>query len=168
VAGVQSLEDLARSLAGDQPLPVMNLPAPRALSECLAMLLETPPPLELRKEELLDELMHPLACKLLDDEGRERGAIVMDLRAALLLGAGLLALPRDEALRQLQDNQPSEDALLASSEICNNLTAPLNAVPGNPHVRSTVLASVDVSTLPKARARLDLTVDGGVIVLAMF
>lgn len=166
--GVQSLEDLARSIVGDQPLPVMNLPAQRALTECLAMLLEAPPPLEPCQETPLDKLTHPLACKLLDDEGRERGAIMMDLRAAVLLGAGLLALPRDEALKQLQDNEPSEDALLASSEICNNLTAPVNAVPGNPHVRSTVLAAVDVSTLPKLRARSDFAVDGGFIVLAMF
>jgi len=167
-AGVQSLEDLARSIAGEQPLPVMNLPAMRGLTDCLGMLLESPPPLEPRKETPYDELTHPLACKLLDDEGRERGAVIMDLRAALLLGAGLLALPRDEALRQLKDNEPSEDALLASSEICNNLTAPVNAVAGNPHVRSTVLVSVDVSTLPKARGRLDFTVDGGVIIFAMF
>jgi len=169
-AGVQSLEELARAIAGEQPLPMMNPPALRGLTECLAMLLETPPPLEpgKGKELVLDTLTHPFACKLLDDEGRERGAIIMDLRAALLLGAGLLALPRDEALRQLKDNEPSEDALLASSEICNNLTAPVNAVPGNPHVRSTVLASVDVSTLPKTRARLDFTVDGGVLIFAMF
>jgi hypothetical protein len=169
-ATVQSLEDLARSIAGDQPLPLMKVPALRGLTECLGMLLEAPPPLEpcKEKETPLEKLTHPLACKLLDDEGRERGAIIMDLRAAVLLGAGLLALPRDEALRQLKDNEPSEDALLASSEICNNLTAPVNAVPGNPHVRSTVLASVDVSTLPKTRARLDLAVDGGVIIFAMF
>jgi hypothetical protein len=166
--GVQSLEDLARSIAGDQPLPVMGLPAQGGLTECLAMLLESAPPLERCKESPFDKLAHPLACKLLDDEGRERGAILMDLRAALLLGAGLLALPRDEALKQLTDNEPSADALLASSEICNNLTAPVNEVPGNPHVRSTVLASVDVSTLPKPRARLDFAIDGGFIVFAMF
>jgi hypothetical protein len=88
------------------------------------------------------------------------------------LGAGLLAVPRDEALRQLKDNDPSEDALLATSEICNNLTGPVNAARGsngpNEHVRSTALTSVDVSALPKVRARLDLTVDGGKLVLAMF
>jgi hypothetical protein len=164
----QSLEEIARSIAGEQPLPVMNLPSVRGLSECLETLLEAPPPLEPSKEIAFANLAKPLACKLLDDEGRERGAILLDLRAALLLGAGLLALPRDEALRQLKDNEPSEDALLATSEICNNLTGPVNTVPGNAHVRSTVLASVDVSTLPKPRARLDLTVDGGMIIIAMF
>jgi hypothetical protein len=166
---VASLEDMARAIAGEQPLPVLTLPSLRSLTECLQTLLETPPPLEVQaKPAPLESLTGALACKLLDDEGRERGAIILDLRAALLLGAGLLAVPRDEALRQLNDNEPSEDALLATSEICNNLTGPVNATSGNDHVRSTALTSVDVSTLPKLRARLDLMVDGGKIVLGMF
>jgi hypothetical protein len=86
----------------------------------------------------------------------------------VLLGAALLALPRDEAERQLRQDEPSEDALLATSEICNNLTGPVNAVAGNQHVRSTALVSVDVGSLPKPRARLDLAIDGGCVVLAMF
>jgi hypothetical protein len=172
VAPHQSLEELAKSISGEQPLPILALPTLRSLSECLQTLLEAPPPLEEQKPTPLGSLTGPLACKLLDDEGRERGAIVMDLRAALLLGAGLLAVPRDEALRQLKANEPSEDALLATSEICNNLTGPVNAAPGagtsNDHVRSTALTSVDVSALPKIRARLDLSIDGGKIILAMF
>jgi hypothetical protein len=164
-----SLEELARSLAGEQLPPVLSLPDLRALTDCMATLLEAPPPLELQAKELnLEGFSEPVTCKLLDDEGRERGAIILDLRAALLLGAGLLAVPRDEALRQLKENDPSEDSLLATSEICNNLTGPVNAVAGNAHVRSTALSRVDVSTLPKLRARLDLVVDGGKLVLAMF
>jgi hypothetical protein len=170
----QSLEDLARSIAGEQPLPILALPGLRSLSECLQTLLEAPPPLEEQsKPASLESLTGPLGCKLLDDEGRERGIIILDLRAALLLGAGLLAVPRDEALRQLKDNEPSEDALLATSEICNNLTGPVNSAKNaagaaNEHVRSTALTSVDVSALPKLRARLDLAVDGGRLVVAMF
>jgi hypothetical protein len=164
----QSFEELAKAMVGEQPLPVLSLPALLNLEECIEGLLEKPPPLEPTKEISLDALTEPQACKLLDDEGRERGAIILDLRAALLLGAGLLALPRDEALRQLKENEPSEDALLATSEICNNLTGPINAVSGNAHVRSTAMTSVDVSALPKLRARLDLTVDGGKLVIAFF
>jgi len=169
----QSLEDLARSIAGEQPLPVLALPTLLSVSDCLRTLLEAPPPLEEAAPVPLESLQGALLCKLLDDEGRERGAIITDLRAALLLGAGLLAVPREEALRQLQDNEPSEDALLATSEICNNLTSPVNTAKGpsgvvNEHVRSTALTPVEVSALPKIRARLDLSVDGGKIVLAMF
>jgi hypothetical protein len=167
-AAHQSFEELAKAMVGEQPLPALSLPALLSLEECIEGLLEKAPPLEPTKEISLDGLTDPQACKLLDDEGRERGAIILDLRAALLLGAGLLALPRDEALRQLKENEPSEDALLATSEICNNLTGPINAVPGNAHVRSTAMAGVDVSALPKLRARLDLTVDGGKLVIAFF
>jgi hypothetical protein len=164
----QSFEELAKAMVGEQAPPVLSAPSVRSLSDCVAGLLESPPPLEPTKEISLDGLTNPQACKLLDDEGRERGAIILDLRAALLLGAGLLAVPRDEALRQLKENEPSEDALLATSEICNNLTGPINAVPGNAHVRSTAMTGVDVSTLPKLRARLDLMVDGGKLVIALF
>ena len=94
--------------------------------------------------------------------------IVLDFKAAVLLGAALLSLPRAEAQRQVNENEPSEDALLATSEICNNVTGPVNSAPGNAHVRSTALARVDVSDLPRPRSRLDLAVDGGYLILLMF
>ena len=167
----QSFEELAKSLAGERPLPLLGLPTLRSLSDCLATLMDAAPPLEQSsRQAALEELAGLQICKLLDDEGRERGAIVLDLRAAVLLGAALLALPRDEALRQLNENEPSEDALLATSEICNNLTGPVNAVAGNEHVRSTALTSahVSASALPRPRARLDFNVDGGQVAVLMF
>lgn len=164
-----SFDELARAIAGEQPLPVLGLPTLAGLNECLATLMEGAPAMaEAPIAHELESLAPAHACKLLDDEGRECGAIVMDLRAAVMLGAALLAVPRDEALRQVEQNDPSEDALLGMSEICNNLTAPFNAISGNRHVRATALSGVDVGTLPKARARLDLTVDGGRLLLAMF
>jgi hypothetical protein len=164
-----SFEELAMALAGEQRLPALSLPTLATLRECLGTLMDAAPALEPVGEIPLTDLERPQACKLLDDEGRERGAIVLDLKGAVLLGAALLALPQEEALRQVSENQPSEDALLAMSEICNNLTGPVNAVSGNQHVRSTALTGVDVSTLPAPRARLDLTLTGGGrIVLAMF
>ena len=163
-----TFEDLAKSFAGEQPLPVLKIPAIPTLSECLATLMGSTPELVKTPDLSFAELDRPHGCKLLDDEGRERGAIVLDLRAAVLLGAALLALPRDEALRQVREHDPSEDALLAMSEICNNLTGPINATAGNPHVRSTALMSLDPSALPTPRLRMDLTTDGGSLVIAMF
>jgi hypothetical protein len=164
----QSFTELARSIVGEQLPPVLALPLLPALNECLGALMEGAPLLEASQPIDLFELGPLQACKLLDDDGRECGAILLDLRAAVLLGAALLAVPRDEALRQINENDASEDTLLAMSEICNNLTAPVNAVPTNRHVRATTLAGVDVGALPKSRARLDLTVDGGRLVLVMF
>ena len=166
-----SIEDMARALVGEQLPPVLNLPAVPSLAECLTMLMGSAPTLERAAEASLSELQGGQICKLLDDDGRERGAIILDLKAAVMLGAALLALPRDEALRQIKEKAPSEDALLATSEICNNLTGPVNGVSGNAHVRSTALVALSadgVAALPTPRARLDLLVEGGRLVLAMF
>jgi hypothetical protein len=167
-AAVPSFEQLAPSRAGQDPLPVLGVPSVMGLIECLETLVSDAPALDPVGEVAFESLDRPHLCRLLDDEGRERGAIIFDLTAAMLLGAALLALPREEALRQVNDNEPSEDALLAMSEICNSLTGPINGVPGNEHVRSTAMSSADVSALPRPRARLDLSVDGGALVLAMF
>jgi hypothetical protein len=164
----QSFEELAKAMAGDQPLSLLTLPTLASLSECLATLMGSVPTIERSAAVPLSDLASPHVCRLLDDDGKERGAIILDLKGAVLLGAALLSLPEDEALRQVRENQPSEDALLAMSEICNNLTGPMNAIAGNQHVRSTALTGVDVSSLPAARARLDLSVGGGRLVLAMF
>lgn len=161
--------ELAQAFAGDQLPPVLGLPSLSALNQCMGTLMESAPALEASaSEHALSALGGPKACKLLDDEGRECGVILLDLRAAVRLGAALLALPPDEAQRQLDQNDASEDALLAMSEICNNLTAPINAVAGNRHVRATALDSVDVAALPALRARLDLDAEGGRVVLGMF
>jgi hypothetical protein len=164
----QSFEQLAKAFAGEQPPPVLALPTLVSLGECLTLLMGSVPTLEQAAAVPFASLESPHACKLLDDDGRERGAIILDLRAAVLLGAALLALPEEEALRQVRENEPSEDTLLAMSEICNNLTSPLNAVTGNQHVRSTALTGVEVSALPVPRARLDVSACGGRLVLAMF
>jgi hypothetical protein len=164
-----TFEELARSLAGEQLPTVLKPPTLAELNTCMSTLMDRAPVLELVKTPVaLDVLHQPQGCKLLDDEGKERGLIVLDLTAAVLLGAGLLSLPRDEALRQVNENDVSEDALLATSEICNNITGPVNAVAGNAHVRSTALSSVDVGALPRARARLDMAVEGGHLILLMF
>lgn len=166
-----SIEDMARALVGEQVPPVLSPPTLPAIAECLAMLVGSPPELQVVPDVPLGEIEGGQVCKLLDDDGRERGAIILDLRAAIRLGAALLALPREEAQRQIDAAEPSEDALLATSEICNNLTGPLNAVAGNAHVRSTALAALsesEVEHLPAARQRFDLLVEGGRLVLAMF
>lgn len=166
-----SIQEMARAIAGEQPLPVLSLPSLPAISECLTLLVGSTPSLESVTDVPFEQIQGGQLCKLLDDDGRERGAIILDMKAAVMLGAALLALPREEAERQLQSGSPSEDALLATSEICNNLTGPLNAVSGNTHVRSTALLALtaaEAAALPKARERLDLLVEEGRLVLAMF
>jgi hypothetical protein len=167
-APAQTFDELARAIAGDQRPAPLSPPTLVSVNECLSTLIGAPAQLERGDATPFEKLDRARICMLLDDEGRERGAVILDLKAALLLGAGLLGLPRGEALRQIKENDPSEDALLAVSEICNNLTGPVNIVAGNDHVRSTALANLDPTRLPPARARLDLTFEGGHVILAMF
>jgi hypothetical protein len=162
---------MARALVGEQLPPVLGTPTLAAISECLSMLIGSAPELKQVAQTPLDQLRSGQLCKLLDDDGRERGAIILDLNAAVKLGAALLALPREEAQRQIDAVEPSEDALLATSEICNNLTGPINAVSGNAHVRSTALVALSPSELehlPAARHRMDVVVESGRVVFAMF
>lgn len=164
-----SLAEVAKILGGEMELPALGLPAPDALNECLRSMMESAPPLQrLARPPALDTLAGPKACRLMDEEGRERGALVLDVTAAALLGSALLALPREEALEQARENRVSADALLAVSEICNCLAAPINAVAGNPQIHVTALEDLDVAALPKLRARLELGVEEGVLVVAMF
>jgi hypothetical protein len=167
--GPQTFEEMAAALSAGELPALLGLPGLRSLSECMSTLMDQAPELQARATPMnLESLVKPQACKLLDDEGRERGVIIADLTAAVLLGGALLAVPRDEALRQVRDNEPSEDALLAMSEICNNLTGPVNSVAGNAHVRATALAGLELDSLPQLRSRLDLTVDGGTLIIGMF
>jgi hypothetical protein len=165
---VRALEEIAAAAMGAPQAASLSAPTLAALNECLGTLMEGAPTLETAPRVALADFTRPQGCRLLNDEGVECGALVLDLRAAVLLGAALLAVPRDEALRQIEQDEPSEDTLLAMSEICNNLTAPINAASGNRHVRATALSSLDVATLPAARERADFAVDGGALVLLLF
>lgn len=164
----QTFEELAKAVVGEQLQPPLAPPPVASLGECLTTLLGVKPTLETSPEVPFERLRQPYCCQLLDDEGATRGVIVLDLKGAVQLGAMLLGLPSAEAERQIGASEPTEDTLLAVSEICNNLTGPVNATAGNQHVRSTALSPLDVATLPKPRARLDLRVDGGYLILAMY
>jgi len=76
-AAIPSLEEFAKAIAGEPPLPLLTLPGLPALLDCLATLMGTVPAIERAAEQPLDKLDRPQICKLLDDEGRERGAIVL-------------------------------------------------------------------------------------------
>jgi len=73
---------------------------------------------------------------LVDDQNAEVGGIFCDAEAAIRLGGGLLMLSRSEIDAQVAAQMPSDEAMLSMSEICNNLSAPLNEIPGNLHVRA--------------------------------
>ena len=73
--------------------------------------------------------------RLIDDEGRDVGAIVADRAAALTLGGALMSLPEHEIEAQRSLDAPSEDVLGAMSEVANNLCETINQEPGGIQVR---------------------------------
>jgi hypothetical protein len=159
----------AKASPSAKPGSALGLPTVEALGATLATLMDPAPDLQLEPgEPMLWKLSEPRAVRLLDEGGSERGAIIVDATAAVQLGAFALSLPFDEGERQLRENQPSEEVLLAASEICSNLVAPLNALPGNEPLHATPLSSVDVTELPQVRVSLNLSVQGGRVVIALF
>ncbi len=64
--------------------------------------------------------------RLIDDEGRDVGAIVADRAAALSLGGALMSLPEHELEAQRALGTPSDDVIGAMSEVANNLCETIN------------------------------------------
>ena len=97
--------------------------------------------------------------RLLDDDDVEVGAIIMDAKSTIFLGGNLLMIPEDELKGMSIKNEPSEDAVAASSEVCNALSGLFNHVPDNPHIRSTPLVAANLAEhdwVLKASERMNL------------
>lgn len=98
-------------------------------------------------------------CMLIDDDDREVGAMIGDMKATVSLGCELMGIPDGEKDTQLKTGRPSEDVIEAMSEIFNTLSGPVNLIPGNMHLRIKALAPLDVATvswLADARERVSL------------
>jgi hypothetical protein len=104
------------------------------------------------------------AAWLVDDDGADVGGVLCDVEAVARLGGALLMLPRSEIDAQASAGTPSDDVKMAASEICNNLSGPVNDVPGNPHVRALSIAALTERIpdwLETARVRLACVHPGG-------
>jgi len=64
--------------------------------------------------------------RLIDEDGRELGALVADRAAAIALGAALMLLSESEIEAQRALATPSDDILSAMSEVANNLCGTVN------------------------------------------
>jgi hypothetical protein len=71
-----------------------------------------------------------------NNAGDEAGSMIFDLESALRL-AGALLMESEEVIESLLEEKVMSDEMLdAASEVCNTLTAALNKVSGNPHLRA--------------------------------
>jgi hypothetical protein len=129
----------------EAPKP-LRLPGINVVTSLLKQLCGQEIPLKELKQVPEDWFLTPTrysASWLVDDQGVEVGAMLCDVEAVARLGGTLLMLPQSEIDSQASAENPTEDVVSAASEICNNLSGPLNKLPGNTHVRSTSLERLD-------------------------
>lgn len=109
--------------------------------------------------------------RLIDDEGRDVGAIVADRAATLSLGGALMALPEHELEAQRALGTPSEDVIGAMSEVANNLCETINQSAGTTQVRVKPIEPLAPGLLDwaeKAGGGLELELSSGLGRLFLF
>jgi hypothetical protein len=169
--GELGLGEIVEALRDDSAPRFAPLTAPSAaaIMTCMGTLMAEVPPMTASPDALAlanFELLH--RSRLVDDEGRERGSMIADLRASAFLAAAILAEPRELGEQQVAGHSLSDDTLLAMSEICNNLAAVLNGVAGNDQIRAKPMEPFDAQESLAARARLDFSIEGGCLVIALY
>ena len=73
--------------------------------------------------------------RLIDDEGHDVGAIVVDRAAAIVLGGALMLLSAPELDEQRALSVPSDDLISAMGEVLTHLCEAINQQPGSLQVR---------------------------------
>jgi hypothetical protein len=142
-------------------------PSFTAVMATLSQLAGQPVPLKEAKEAAPAWLTDPtrfFVALLVDDQDGEVGAVLCDAEAVARIGGALLLLPRSEIDAQATTGAPSEESKMSMSEICNNLSGPVNETRGNPHVRARILTPLDGNVpdwLRVAPARLVCVHAGG-------
>jgi len=129
----------------------MTLPAKPAVLACLKQLLDVELELTVSKRappESPAELEVLYASPLLDDANVVVGAILLSVPLAARMGGALLGLPEGAIADQVRARVLEEEALAAMSEVCNNLSGPVNRGAGGCHVRSGELAPFAAEAYP--------------------
>ncbi len=92
------------------------------------------------------------AASFADHDGRQAGAMILDIESALRLAGALLMESEEMITSLLEEKMMSEEMLDAASEVCNTLMSAFNKVSGNPHLRVSKLELMDASRIGWAAA----------------
>jgi hypothetical protein len=92
------------------------------------------------------ELAALYAGRFVDDDGKDLGVLLGELKLVAHIGGKLMGLPSTVIEEQAKTGILSEQVMLAMSEVVNTLSSTLNRLPGNAHVRGT-----PVETFPTDR-----------------
>jgi hypothetical protein len=136
----------------DEPEPVasINLSSDAQITAALAELFGSDPGYAPSREPLPDsalELAALYASLLVDDDGKEVGAVLADIRATANLGGLLSGLPPTVIEEQAKTGVLNDSVTSAMSEVCNTLGAILSEVAGNGQVRCTPLGAFPADRL---------------------
>jgi len=126
-----------RVSAGSAERSGLRLPSVAAINESLhALIGDQASVREKQPVSFAPETLGPCwVSRLIDDEGRDVGAIVADRAAAIALGGALLSFPEHEIEAQRGLPSPSDDIIGAMSEVANNLCETINQQAGGSRVR---------------------------------
>jgi hypothetical protein len=83
------------------------------------------------------ELAALYAGRFVDDDGNDLGALLGELKLVAHIGGKLMGLPTTVIDEQARTGLLNEQVLAAMSEVVNTLSATINELPKNPHVRAT-------------------------------
>lgn len=142
-----------------RPLAALELPAVAELCKCIALLVGSGLTVEEAEPLSASALESAFAAGIETDSGEQVGLIVMDLRATVFLGGSLMMQPPEQLEQQFASASPEPDSIAASAEICNALSAAVNAGQSRYHVRATALAQLEPARydwLPEVSTRRDL------------
>ncbi|MGE0789995.1 MAG: hypothetical protein AB7S26_30250 [Sandaracinaceae bacterium] len=95
-----------------------------------------------------------------DDRGEVQGAVLTDAAATVRQGGRLLMMSEEVMSQMLSAGELSEDVTSAMSEVLNVQSRHFNDVDGNPHIKITPLAPVDLEVaawILAPAARVDFT-----------
>jgi len=151
----------------DESVPRLTLPTKNAIQTSIKQLLgrelaldhttEVPAP---PKTILAEARM----SWLLDESGRELGAILVSARAIAEIGGALLGFPAATIDEHANAGIVSEDSLAAMNEICNSLVAAVKRASSDIHVRAEPLGPVvteRLTWLHKATKSCELSTPSG-------
>ncbi|MEE9393995.1 MAG: hypothetical protein V3W41_15960 [Planctomycetota bacterium] len=122
----------------------MDAPEASAVNEIIEILIGVDPGFETVEEHPeISDLKGSLAALCLDDSDTPVAVILLDFPAAVALGSKLMMMPDGQVDEQIAEGQAQEIVLEAASEVCNNLTVPINQVERNPHIRTLPIESAE-------------------------
>jgi hypothetical protein len=122
------------------PANAMALPPVSRVISAIAELFGGDPGLAKTDAPLPDstlELAALYAGRFVDDDGNDLGALLGELRLVAHIGGKLMGLPTTVIDEQARTGLLNEQVLAAMSEVVNTLSATINELPKNPHVRAT-------------------------------